>query len=122
MIFKLHDPAEHARYTGASNDRIRANLLTVLESDKDVMVRMPLIPGCNDHEKDLEELGSFLEKARSRVFFEVLPYHRLGEAKYARLGRPYPLSGLEPPTPDRLEQAARVLEKFALNLKIGQRH
>jgi pyruvate formate lyase activating enzyme len=49
----------------------------------------------------------------------VLPYHTLGQAKYAALGREYPLAGQA-----RLEEAevqilAGVVESYGLSVTVG---
>jgi pyruvate formate lyase activating enzyme len=35
---------------------------------------------------------------------EVLPFHRLGAAKYAELGLRFPLADTEPPSPELVER------------------
>ena len=40
---------------------------------------------------------------------EVLHYHTLGVPKYQELGIPYRLEGVESPTPDRIENAKKIL-------------
>jgi pyruvate formate lyase activating enzyme len=50
---------------------------------------------------------------------DLLPYHRTGEAKFARMGRSYALAGLAPPTPQRLEALAAVFRARGLATTIG---
>ena len=58
---------------------------------------IPLIPGFNSSKEEMESIASHLEKT-GVVLARVLPYHRLGSGKYARLGRKYsgPESALDP--------------------------
>ena len=117
--FKLENTERHKAVIGTSNQRIKNNLLQLLGSDKEALIRMPLIPGCNDTLEQVRNICLFLEKARKGVSFEILPYHRLGEKKYVRLGRSYELSGTCPPNAAQLKKIATVVDKFDLDWKVG---
>ncbi|MFH1156310.1 MAG: hypothetical protein V1793_21090 [Pseudomonadota bacterium] len=47
---------------------------------------------------------------------ELLPYHRLGEKKYEKLRRSYPLTSVVPLTPDQVEAVGKTLAKYGLRL------
>ena len=49
----------------------------------------------------------------------LLPYHRVGSQKYARMQLPYDLAGLEPPTSARVAEARERLAGFGLDVRIG---
>ena len=98
---------------GVSNKLILENLASVLKSEKPVLVRMPLIPTVNDGRDNLEATGAFLTGHRPGVRMEVLPYHRLGVSKYARLGRSY---GMEDIAPPEYPRPARILPSHAFQL------
>ena len=49
----------------------------------------------------------------------LLPYHRLGQDKYAGLGRRYSLSEIEPPSMEKMEYLLSVAETSGLKCKIG---
>jgi pyruvate formate lyase activating enzyme len=115
---KIMDDDRHRTYTGASNGRILLNLERLANAHRQVIVRFPLIPGVNDDEANVRAIGAFLASLRlTRV--DVLPYHRAGLAKYHRLLRPYALPETQPPTPDAVVRAARVLEGCGLIVRPG---
>ena len=113
---KLMSASRHREATGFTNELILQNLALLLESDKNILVRRPLIPGLNDDTDELNAFGDFLGSLRPGVQVELLPYHRLGESKFERLGRKYLLSEIEPPTQKDLAAAKQILEKYDIEL------
>jgi pyruvate formate lyase activating enzyme len=102
---KVVDADRHREWMGPDNRRIVANLERLLATGAQVIVRTPIVPGCNDDEISLEALAGFAA-AHPRVRrYELLPYHRLGLHKYAALDMPQPDS-LEEPPDGRLEVMA----------------
>ena len=53
------------------------------------MVRIPLIPGVNNTEENLEQTAAFLSGAPSLLRVELLPYHQTAGAKYSMVGMEY---------------------------------
>jgi pyruvate formate lyase activating enzyme len=115
---KLYDDARHRRFTGVSNRVILDNFMHLAGRQTAVRVRIPLIPGINDDEDNLQALGS-LARAGGVSQVDLLPYHTAGRAKYARLGRPYPLPDAEPPSRDNLIRARQRLERLGLDVHLG---
>ena len=113
---KIMDEKKHKHYTKISNDLIKSNLQHLLESSRDVLVRMPLIPGINDDRKNLTELARFLTSYRPGTKLEILPYHSLGENKYAQLGRKYEMTETLSPTKGTLEETIQFLSNFELEM------
>ncbi|WP_372680554.1 glycyl-radical enzyme activating protein [Desulfosarcina sp.] len=113
---KLMDDQRHRQFTGVSNALILKNMAMLLQTDQDMRVRMPLIPGVNDDLPGLEALGAFLQDHREGAQLELMPYHRLGEVKYARLGRSCKMEEIPAPSREEMEKAAGVLDKFRINL------
>jgi pyruvate formate lyase activating enzyme len=113
---KLMSAPRHRELTGFSNELILQNLTLLLKSDRDVLVRRPLIPGLNDDADELNALGLFLESLRPGVQLELLPYHRLGESKFERLGREYLLSEIKPPGKEEMTRAGQILGKYDIEV------
>ena len=111
MDIKLIDPAEHMRWTGASNELVLANARRLSEVHPVWIARTPVVPGVNDTEEAIGEIAAFLAGLGGAVRYELLPYHPLGTGKYARLGMEYSLAGVSAPGPEpmaRLAAAARA--------------
>ena len=104
------DPERHEELAGRGNVRVLENFRRLLEAGKTVTVRFPLVQGYNDDEPHLTALRAFLAEYAPGIRIDILPYHRLGIAKYGGLGREYPLEHLAPPSAER---ALEVKDFFA---------
>lgn len=98
---KARESAKHRTATGVPNERILENLRRLCDRfpDRPLRVRTPVIPGYNDTPSDIRAIAEFLDTLPRPVAYELLPFHRFGEPKYARLGKPCFLEGLAPPSP-----------------------
>lgn len=83
---KETDKKFHKRFTGVDNDRILANLWMLLEIGKPVILRCPVIPGCNDRKEHFEEIARLSEKMKNVQEIHLEPYHPFGLDKYGKLG------------------------------------
>lgn len=84
---KCINPTLHRRLTGADNTRIISNLRYLMDSGADIIIRLPLIPDCNDRDEDIALLAAFLNKNKGRYrYAEIMPYHVLGTGKAEKLG------------------------------------
>jgi len=66
-------------------------------------LRYVLVPGITDRAIDLDWLQHFAETHPTLEMVDILPYHKLGEAKWAAMGIPYPFQGQRSPTRTELE-------------------
>jgi pyruvate formate lyase activating enzyme len=115
---KLVDNDRHRAATGASNAPILANLRELAERRAAVVIRFPLVPGVTDDEENVRAVAS-LAASIGVPRVDVLPYHRAGVAKYARLGRPYALDAAPAATTAGAERAAAAMRAFGLDVRIG---
>ena len=84
---KCIDPVRHKALTGADNSHIMANLNHLMDRGADIIIRLPLIPHCNDTDDDIEKLSEFLNLNKGRYrYAEIMPYHTLGIGKSEKLG------------------------------------
>jgi pyruvate formate lyase activating enzyme len=67
-------------------------------------VRYVLVPGLTDDEEEVEAVASFVATLPNVERVDVLPFHRLGAAKYERLGIPFALARTRPPDPELLDR------------------
>jgi len=115
------DDSMHIEYTGVSNIGILENLGMILKSGKEVMVRIPVIPGRNDDTPHLSELKDFLSVLRNDNLKKIslLPYHRIGVAKYKKFNIPYRMNNTEQPSPERMRELKEFFSGTGIKVKIG---
>ena len=84
---KCIDPVRHKALTGADNSHIMVNLKYLMDRGSDIIIRLPLIPDCNDSDEDIAKLSDFLNQNKGRYrYAEIMPYHTLGIGKSEKLG------------------------------------
>ncbi len=90
---KSADDEQHKRYTGVSNKIILRNLERLLQGDRQIVIRIPVIPDFNDSPEQAEKLFMLIHSLTwhrpAFKFIELLPYHRFGTGKYALLNKAY---------------------------------
>ena len=106
---KLMDEAEHIRYTGVSNKLILKNLEMLAERGHDITLRVPIIPGINDSDEHIRQLGAFAATLPHLNRVDVLPYHNIAAEKYQRLSRVYKLLETRPPSDERMAEIRNAL-------------
>lgn len=118
LDLKLLDPIRHEDYTGVGNDWILENIRWLASTGIPYTVRLPLIPGVNDDVENLTATGEFLGGLETPPPVDVLPYHRLGVGKYARLGLDYKLAEVETPSKDGVRNVVELLRGFGLRVTV----
>ena len=73
-------------------------------------IRHVIIPGVNDGEDALIRLGKFIGSLGKLEKLEILPYHKLGLAKYDNLGIEYPLADTPAATKEDVKRATMLIE------------
>ena len=103
MDLKHMDSEAHRKLTGVSNDRILENLSLIAEKHDNIIVRIPVIPGLNDSEENIQQTADFVA-GRGIKKLELLPYHNLGEVKYGQLGMEYALCETKTPSDEKMNR------------------
>lgn len=116
---KLMDPKRHHKHTGMSNKLVVENLKKLSGSGASIVVRLAIIPGINDDEKNIEETGKFVAKLKGVERIDILPYHAMAADKYANLQRNEKMAAVKPPTKQRMQGIAKMLAKHGLEVSIG---
>lgn len=112
------DDARHSRLTGASNRLALDNLGRLAQMGAQITVRVPCIPGLNDDPENISATAALASRLGLRRI-DLLPYNETAGAKYAWLGRPYPLEGLKTQSPAQMAALADLCRSFGLSPQVG---
>lgn len=111
LDIKHIDPARHKALTGQDNAGILALARHLSDLGIKTWIRHVLVPGYTDDEPSLRALNAFLRTLHNIERIEVLPYHTMGKYKWQKLGIPYRLEGVEPPTAESVARAEQILRE-----------
>ena len=110
---------KHKRFTTSGNERILENAKKIAKSGVELIIRTPVVPTFNDTPEEISAIAKFASTLPGVKEHHLLPYHRLGQDKYAGLSRTYTLAHIEPPTDEKMEELKKTAEKFGLKVQIG---
>lgn len=117
---KLMDSDLHKKYTGFGNRLILDNAIRLLDMQKEVIFRVPVIPGINDTASEIAAMIAFLSEKRGRFNeLHLLPYHRIGSDKYRRMNRDYLLKGVGSPNQEEMDKLKAKFETIGVKVTIG---
>ena len=109
---KLLDSYQHKKYTGKDNDVILDNLKYIDRQGVDIYLRCPIIPGVNNNEEFFSKLASLAGELHMVREIHLLPFHKLGEARYSKIGLESPYFNMGAIQDDYiLEQQQKLAEQ-----------
>lgn len=106
---KSGDPETYHRVTGGYLAPTLRFARRLADRGVPTWIRFVLVPGLTDAPSNVDAVARYAAALSTVERVEVLPFHRLGAAKYAALGLRFPLADTAPPTAELLE---RVREQF----------
>ena len=116
---KHTDSNVHERFTGVGNNLILDNIKHLSEAGKKIVLRIPVVPGFNDDQANIEATGKFAASLPGVGKVNILPYNRGGIEKSARLTAGTEPMQTEPPDKEKMKSVAEILNKYGLEVKIG---
>lgn len=115
---KLFNKDKHIEWTSQDNEIILSNLKGLMELKKEVIIRIPLIPGVNDGE-EFKNIVDHISQYNNIGEIHILPFHQLGSSKYEMLGMSYDLESLQEDNGDSVEQCKKYAERKGVKVSIG---
>ena len=109
----------HEQYTGVDNRQILDNIGTLAKIGKQVIIRVPIIPGFNSDEDNIRRTAQFVASLQTVRRIDILPYNRGGVEKAGRLTGAVDLMQAETPDDDTMKRIAAVLGSHGFEVKIG---
>lgn len=108
---KHMDSELHKKVVGIPNDTILENIRKMAEKGTETRIRIPLIPGFNDTEENIEKTAEFGKELGTCVSgVDVLPYHNWAEKKYEQLDLEYQLKDVPAMTKEEAETFVEIFK------------
>ncbi len=121
MDIKHVNPEKHRQFTGRSNELMMENARRVAESGMtELIIRVPVIPTFNATPEEIRGIAEFAASLPGVRKLHLLPYHRLGQDKYERLGREYTMKEIVPMEQEYVEMLLdTAIKASGLECQIG---
>ena len=117
---KMMDSEKHRKWVGVPNEKILENLKLLAETGVKIIIRIPLIGGVNDDAENMEATARFVASlSGEKKEVNLLPYHKIAQIKYQKLGRPDEFPLLEEPTKEAQTRAVSIFKQLGLEASIG---
>lgn len=113
------DEERHLALTGAPLAPILANLAAAAGTGVPIWLRVPVVPGLNDDAVNLAAVARLAATTANVRRVSLLPYHRTGAGKLARLGRSDVTADVAAPTAARLRDLAALVAPAGIETRIG---
>lgn len=119
MDIKHYNPVKHKLFTGIDNQLILENAKKIADWGAKLIVRVPIIPGFNDTEKEVEQIANFVLGLNTVKEIHLLPYHRLGQDKYEGLNQEYLMGDAIPPETEKINKLLLSVVSKGLKAQVG---
>ncbi|GAA1196220.1 pyruvate formate lyase activating enzyme [Kitasatospora gansuensis] len=115
LDIKSWDRELYRKVTGRQLDPTLDFARRLADLGKEVWVRFVLVPGLTDPAENVAGVASFAASLGNVSRVDVLPFHKLGAAKYEALGQDFALADTPSPTPDQVAATRAVFARHGLN-------
>jgi pyruvate formate lyase activating enzyme len=117
---KIMDSEKHRRWIGVPNEQILENLKILAETGAEINIRVPLIGGVNDDDENLIRTAGFVASlSGEKKLVSLLPYHKIAESKYQKLGRPESFIALDQSSEESQQKAISIFQRMGIEAQIG---
>ena len=92
--------------------RILGNLRRLDEvHEGPIAARTPVVGTVNDMASEIESIAKMLSEMKHLQYYQLMPYHGLGKAKYDALDQPFEFS-YQTPSPETIAQLEALAAKY----------
>ncbi len=115
---KHTDGEKFRNYTGGHAGLVMENLAKLSAYGARIIARIPVIPGFNHTEKEMQKIIDFTDSLHIKEI-HFLPYHTLGVEKYKMLGQKYLFGNHKPVRETEVEPYVQYARSKGIITKIG---
>ena len=117
---KMMDSEKHKKWTGVPNELILKNLKILAATGANINIRIPLIKGINDDEKNIHDSAKFIAALEGqKPLVNILPFHNITKKKYEKLGNEYDKGDMDAPSQERQDKILEIFKSYGINALIG---
>lgn len=117
LDIKSFEPETYRTVTGVELAPTLALAQYLSEIHKPTWIRFVLVPGLTDASSNIEGLATFLATLTNIEKVDLLPFHKMGEYKWAELGYEYTLKNTPIPTVEEVRSAIAIFQKHGLRVE-----
>jgi pyruvate formate lyase activating enzyme len=114
LDLKSWDPERHRRLTGMDVGPTLEFARRLASRRRPVWLRFVLVPGLTDDLEDVRKIAGFAAELGNVQRVDVLPFHQMGRYKWQKLGIPYELDTVEPPSNELVERTCAAFRAEGL--------
>lgn len=104
LDIKAFSARRYKKLTGVELDPTLAFARRLAAAGKPVILRYVLVPGWTDDGAEIDALAAFAAGLGNVQRVDVLPFHQMGQSKWQQRALRYRLEGVQPPSPELVEQ------------------
>lgn len=115
---KIMNEGKSKLLLGADINLVKNNIKTLTNMHKEVIPRVPLIPGYTLNDENIKQIITFV-KGLKLTEIHLLPFHQYGSNKYKLLNKEYKLIDIATPSNKDVEKVANKMTDNGLKVIIG---
>lgn len=114
---KIYDSPSHMKYIGQDNTLILQNFKNLTAQKKEVLVRIPLIPGMTALKDNLVAIGTFVLETSPETPIELINFNPLAKDKYLVMKRSHEhLVTMKPYSEQEMDDFYAILTQLGVNI------
>ncbi|WP_394130064.1 pyruvate formate lyase 1-activating protein [Shewanella maritima] len=115
LDIKQMDDQKHIDLTKVSNQRTLQFAQYLANRGQKTWIRYVVVDGFTQDEQSAIELAEFIKPMGNIEKVELLPYHQLGEHKWANYGEEYSLKDVKPPSTEVMDKIKAIFTERGIN-------
>lgn len=109
LDIKYTDDESYINYAGCEMSSVLDFLKYLDENGIPVWIRQVIIPDLNDTEENILKLKQIISRYTCIEKTELLPFRKICEMKYEKMGLRFPLKDTPEPTSDKMQELEKIL-------------
>lgn len=107
------DYNECYKHTGADLELVISNMKRLINAEKEVVVRIPVIPNYSDSVEYMRKASQIVKDIGAKSV-NLIPFHNYGGSKYTALGKTYKYKHAKPDTKEKLVELASLFDNATI--------